>query len=101
MFRCIYGQPVSIGFRRGNTQNNYDIDWNPLTPIRIKDIEKPEHLDKMIRFAKLLSAQFEFVRIDFYYVNQNIYFGEFTFTPSGGNPFFPIDIENKLGTIWT
>jgi hypothetical protein len=101
MFRCIHGQPVSIGFKRGRLQNSYDIDWNPITEIQIKDIEKPSKLSKMIDLAKTLAKPFEFVRMDFFYANDNIYFSEFTFTPSAGSPFFPMNLEKKFGSMWT
>ena len=56
--------------------NYYDLNWN-LTDIetglpgyyRIPDFifEKPKKLDLMIEYAKKLSAEFVFVRVDFYY----------------------------------
>ena len=36
----------------------------------------------MIEYAKKLSAEFVFVRVDFYNYNDTIYLGEMTFTPS-------------------
>ena len=100
MFRCIHGEPVTIGVKRGSIQNSYDINWNPLTCINIQNIEKPFHLDKMLTLSRRLSSQFEFVRIDFYYVNSLIYFSEFTFTPSNGSIVFPMNLENKFGSMW-
>ena len=38
----------------------------------------------MITLAEKLSSQFPFVRVDFYYVNNKIYFGELTLTPNNG-----------------
>ena len=100
MFRCIHGQPVSIGVKRGNIQNSYDINWNPLSSLQISNVVKPPQLDKMLRLAKLLSSQFEFVRIDFYYVGEIIYFSEFTFTPAAGAQFFPMVLEEQFGSMW-
>jgi len=47
-------------------------------------IEKPKCLDELLKKAKILSEDFPFVRTDFYIVDEKIYFGELTFTPSGG-----------------
>ena len=39
MFRCIHGQPVSIGVKRGIVQNSYDLNWNPLDSLKIENVE--------------------------------------------------------------
>jgi hypothetical protein len=61
---------------------------------------KPPVLDEMLRIAKTLSAPFEFVRVDLYWTTKGIAFSEFTFTPAGGNPFFPLPLEMKFGPLW-
>lgn len=48
------------------------------------NLEKPKNLDKMFEFAEILSKGIDFVRVDFYEVNNKLYFGELTFYPSGG-----------------
>ena len=45
-------------------------------------IDKPKHLDLMLKYSKLLSQEFVFVRVDFYEVKDEIYLGELTFSPS-------------------
>jgi hypothetical protein len=102
MFRCFHGQPVTIGVKcvKQNIQNSYDIDWNPIVPVKLYCIEKPKQLDKMIKLAAKLSQPFEFVRIDFYYVDENIYFSEYTFTPARGKQVFPLDLEIQYGKLW-
>ena len=47
-------------------------------------VNKPKNLDKMFNFAKVLSKDIPFVRVDFYEANGNLYFGELTFYPSSG-----------------
>lgn len=47
-------------------------------------VEKPKSLDKMFKYAELLSKDIPFVRVDFYEVNGKLYFGELTFFPSSG-----------------
>ena len=100
MFRCIKGRPITIGVKRGNIQNSYDINWNLIADKKI-EIERPEALDKMIELATILSAPFEFVRIDFYLsVNSTIYFSEFTFTPAAGLQLYSDQLENEFGALW-
>lgn len=36
----------------------------------------------MLEYARKLSKEFVFVRVDFYEVNNRVYLGELTFTPS-------------------
>lgn len=45
---------------------------------------KPQKLDLAINNAEILAKKFPFVRVDFYFVNNEIVFGELTFTPAGG-----------------
>ena len=68
----------------------YDCDWNKLPysqdAIDHPDfiVKKPKCLDYLFECAEKLSKPFPFVRADFYLVNDRVYFGELTFTPSGG-----------------
>ena len=67
----------------------YDINWNE-TEFNLKanktryNIEKPLKLKEMIDIAEKLADNIPFVRVDLYYTNNKIYFGELTFTPKGG-----------------
>ncbi len=47
-------------------------------------IEKPKKIEEMVQLAEKLSNDFPFVRVDLYDVDGEIFFGELTFTPSGG-----------------
>lgn len=47
-------------------------------------IPKPEGMDELFRYAEILSKPFPFVRADFYLESGHVWFGELTFTPSGG-----------------
>lgn len=46
--------------------------------------KKPTNFDLMVEYAKKLSADFKFVRVDFYEINGKVYLGELTFTPGAG-----------------
>ena len=63
-----------------------------------KKIEIPKDIMKMIELAEKLSNEKKFVRIDFYYTNKKIYFGEMTFYPASGfGKFTSEDWNYKLG----
>lgn len=82
----------------------YDRDWNFMDfkrhyPNSGKVIYKPKNYEKMILLAEKLSKNFTFVRIDFYEVNEKIYFGEFTLYPgSGFEEFTPEKYDYLLGS---
>ena len=71
--------------------NYYDTDGNLLPfgeksfePDPSYNIELPNNLNEMISLAERLSMKEPFLRVDFYNVNGNIYFGELTFYPASG-----------------
>lgn len=95
---CFNGEPKFIRVRKilqdkrhTKVHNHYDINW------RLNDLEsglkgyfrkpnikikKPKTLNIMLEYARKLSKEFVFVRVDFYEVNNRVYLGELTFTPS-------------------
>jgi hypothetical protein len=103
-FYCIFGEPHSVLVCTNRKEDKkadkmiYDMEWiahpefmsNISMPNEL--INKPITFDKMIESCKLLGKPFAFVRIDFYEVDGKCYFGELTFTPSGGY----INSQNKL-----
>lgn len=44
--------------------------------------------EKILNYARILSQNFKFVRVDLFVVDSKIYFGEMTFTPFTGNIIF-------------
>lgn len=84
----------------------YDENWNLLPVSRkghpIGEVkEKPESFDKMIGFAEKLSRGFDFVRIDFFLVDNYVYFGEMTHYPGSGHGVFePKEYDFELGKFW-
>ena len=90
----------------GHKKNLYDKNWNLLPfehnfPRPNKVDEKPDKLEEMVSLAKKLGEDFKYVRVDFYYVNNKVYFGELTFTPSSGfGKFEPREWDFKLGEKW-
>lgn len=47
-------------------------------------LEKPACFEKLMDCASKLTKPFPFVRADFYVINNQVYFGELTFTPAAG-----------------
>lgn len=68
----------------------FDLNWNVMPFIRHYPksnipIEKPNRYDEMLALSKLLAYGTYFLRVDFYEINQKLYFGELTFYPGGGD----------------
>lgn len=92
-FYCFNGEPKIILAIEGRDNNSeikkmfYDLNWTPLKQyINPKyageEIERPSQLKKMIEYARILSGDFPFVRVDLYNVENQVIFGELTFTPA-------------------
>ena len=81
----------------------FDRDWNVMPferhyPKSEVSIPRPQNYEKMIELAEKLAEGIPFVRIDFYEVNGQIYFGEITFYPgSGFEEFTPEEWDKTLG----
>lgn len=72
----------------------YRNDYKPFDVLPLK----PVNFDKMIQLAEVLSKGIPFVRVDFYEINEKVYFGELTFfTGSGFTKFIPNEWDSKLG----
>lgn len=107
-FFCFNGEPklVFVCKNRGinTTFDFYDMDWNYLNiknhyPNSGVPIKKPKKFEKMKELAGELASEFPHVRVDFYYENNKIIFGELTFFHfSGFEPFEPEGIDKKIGS---
>ena len=67
--------------------------------IRFKnDIEPQNNINKnlVLEYAEILASGFKFVRIDFFEVNDQLYFGEYTFTPHSGFIGFNPDYYDSI-----
>ena len=104
------GEPklIQVDFGRfsHHQRNLYTTDWEyideeieyPRNPDIV--INKPDNLDEMLQFARLLSRGIPSVRTDFYSINGKTYFGEITFYQEGGFAHFSSDkFEKKLGEL--
>ncbi len=62
--------------------------------------QKPIHFEEMKRLARILAKKTTFLRVDFYEINEKIYFSELTFFPCGGFlPFEPKEYDSILGEL--
>lgn len=108
-FFCFHGQVkiIQIDFDRfGNQRRNlYNrnfnrIDARLLYPNYNKPVEKPENLRNAIEIAEILSAEFNFIRVDLYLMENKIYFGELTNYPGNGfKPFEPRAMNYEIGKL--
>lgn len=75
------------------------LNWLPLTieyPNIVTVLKKPKNYELMVEYAKRLADPFSYVRVDFYNVQGDIYFGELTFAKTGGAGVF----LNKMYDLW-
>lgn len=98
-FWCFNGEPKYMYCTiKGKDvyENFYDMDFAPVAidhgfPRHQPEFEKPEAFEEMKEVAAKLSKDVLFVRVDLFYVDGQIYFGEYTFydwaglRPFGGN----------------
>lgn len=109
-FFCFNGEPkfcqVIAGRETDNTTIDwYDLEWNlqnfqePKQYAHSEKVhEKPSKFDDMVRFAKQLSAGQPFLRVDFYCINTQVFFGELTFFPTSGfGHFEPEEMAVTIG----
>ncbi|PSW19685.1 hypothetical protein C9I98_11235 [Photobacterium sanctipauli] len=67
----------------------------------VNDYTLPASIIPMLNKAKKLAEDFDYVRIDMYSINGNIYFGEMTFCHgSGWEPVSPKCYDKILGSYW-
>ena len=83
----------------------FDPSWRRLVVQsgipRGTNVKRPPTIEKMLGIAAALASGLEFARIDLYRVDNRIYFGEITHTPSGGlMSLQPPEFDLVLGRIW-
>ena len=104
---CFDGEPylimVMLGEKYDNHRNLYNINWtrhSGYITAEQDDFEVPEpmNLEEMLMCARKLSRGFKEVRVDFYIVNNKLYFGEMTFFSGAGfSQFSSYNFDLELG----
>ena len=111
-FLCFNGEPkfCQVINDRNNEKrhlNYYDMNFKFIDISRIDFPNNPKLIDKkpktfelMKEYAKKLSSDFKFVRVDFYEINGKVYLGELTFTPGAGRIAYKNPLhESYLGDM--
>ena len=108
-FFCFNGEPkfvltCSERFSSNNMcETFFDTNWNIMElkegGHRVDEkLKKPINFSLMLDFAKKISTKIPFVRVDFYEIENKVYFGEITFFPNGGfEEFEPKECNYKFG----
>lgn len=108
---CFHGEAKMIQVHMGRFADHkmklYDPEWNSIDNVKMKFscdpqviLNKPKELDKLIEYAELLSKPFHHARVDFYIVDEKIYFGEITFTDGAGfDRTIPYSFDVRLGSF--
>ena len=109
-FMCFDGKVDSVmvctNRKSGHTKFRFfDEDWNlkkynkdSLNEDYNHQYPKPKRIKEMFKIASKLSEGFPFVRVDLYYANNKIYFGELTFFPQAGfDPNIVEEADKALG----
>lgn len=107
---CFNGIPRYIGVDSGDDSKGthfkdiYDTDWNLIKGYEMAypnsgvALEKPEALDDLLKYARILSEDFLHARTDFYIVDGKVVFGEITFSNSAGfGRVAPEEFALKMG----
>ncbi len=109
---CINGEPKYIVVFHDRfhdqvkpSESVYDTEWNRIyvsldTHFEISDksVSKPKCLDELLRISRRLCRNMPQIRLDFYIIENTIYFGEITFhTASGFQPMNPSELDRILG----
>lgn len=83
----------------------FDIDWRKLAfkqnfPNSKTEMKKPEKLTEILELARKLNMDLPFLRTDFYVVNGQVYFSEFTFYSDAGLARFDPDMWDYTLGNW-
>lgn len=87
-------------------RNMFDRDWNDLGidysfARKSPPPAKPSFLDLMIQISEKIGKEFDFVRVDLYWYQNKVTFGELTIYPGAGFEKFPSkEWDEKFGLPW-
>lgn len=115
---CLSGKAtmfqVDIGRFSGNHNRNfYNQNWErqpyswsspkpngKSTVPSSENVPRPSYLGEMITFSEKIAKDYPYCRVDWYEINNKLYFGEITFHTDGGNvPILPSEWDFKFGQM--
>lgn len=100
---------VSVDREGYNKRNIYGPGWEPLaftwarkgkdlSILRGPEIDPPSNFGKMVEFGAVPAKLYKYVRVDFYDVDGNLYFGEITQCHGGGfDRMLPFEYDLMYG----
>lgn len=111
-FYCFNGEPKFLYISEGLEDHStakisfVTLDWE-FAPYERSDFRpfdklppKPKCFDQMLEFAAKLSDGTDFLRVDLYEINGQVYFSELTFFPCGGlMPFKDMKHDEEIGEM--
>jgi len=90
-----------------HTRDFFFPDWTPIrsrigpAPLAVELPARPVQLERMLSIAEKLACDTDFLRVDLYAVRGEVYFGELTHSPAGGNiSFADRSLDEQLGSDW-
>ena len=103
---CIYIQVDTKRFRDHRT-DFYTEAWQSIAgayrdyPNSGIYMDKPDELKEMLKIARVLSKNVDFVRVDLMLTSEGIKFGELTNYPGGGREkYTPTSLDYEFGKLW-
>lgn len=111
---CMNGEPKYIvvfhhrfDSSKPLSETVYDVNWQPQHisldehfAVSDETEPKPKRLDELLKIAKILCKDIPQVRVDFYIIDDKLYFGEITlYTASGFQKMIPEKMDLKLGKM--
>ncbi len=109
---CFNGEPKYLYVSQNSVGKKNDFisiltpEWKkaPFYHGRYKAFEtlpdKPVNFEKMLEFSRILSADLPFVRVDFYEIDNRLYFSELTFMVASGFTCYQPEGTDELIGSW-
>lgn len=108
---CFHGKPRLIQvhrnrFSKNYTQDFYDTAWvhQPISqrgePMQGKPEAKPALLEEMLHLSGILAQGIPHVRVDWYIIENRLFFGEMTFFDASGFDPFDNPADDELLGSW-
>jgi hypothetical protein len=103
----VAGVEVHAGRYHDHRIRWYSPDWSPLDVTFVNyelgpaEATPPSNFKEMLEIASELGRPFDFMRVDLYNVDGDIFFGELTPYPASGiDRFVPDSFDDELGAKW-
>jgi len=120
-FHCFGGYARYIEVHTGrfsqHARSYFDREWQRLDLRRVDgpavragfrsfaptaDSPPPRRLEEMVQVAEALAEDLDYVRVDLYENEEQVYFGEMTLFPASGfKAFDPPEADRQWGDLWT